>query len=52
MLDFGNCGVESVKPNSILNVRSGVNSCKGRWSGVGVRRDKAALFQWVRDPPG
>jgi len=21
-------------------------------SGFGVRRDKAALYQWVRDPPG
>ena len=21
-------------------------------TGLGVRRDKAALYQWVRDPPG
>ena len=41
-----------------LAVRDFMNDCfranklQSRLTGVGVRREKAALFQWVQIPPG
>ena len=46
------------KPRLIFNMlfeskgSASIESKNNSMSAVGVLRDKAALFQWVRDPPG